>query len=201
MQQTLAEQLSSLESEEREKAELREIAAAADRRANSFAVELEETRASLEQAERFRKAAESDLSDAADRISEMSTANTNLAAQKRKLESDLAVTRADLDDSYVEAKMTQDVLNKALADVARQADELRNEQEHSSSAEKMRKALETQVKDLQTRLDQAEANALKGGKRFMQKLESRVSGLEFYLLLKEITVFNRSWLKLMSDRY
>lgn len=46
--------------------------------------------------------------------------------------------------------------------------------EHVSSVEKLRKALEQQVKDLQIRLDEAEANALKGGKRIIQKLEQRV---------------------------
>jgi len=39
----------------------------------------------------------------------------------------------------------------------------------------MRKGLEQQVKDLQIRLDEAEASALKGGKRIIQKLETRVS--------------------------
>jgi myosin protein heavy chain len=54
LQQSLAEQACQLESQEREKAELREAAAAADRRAHSFASELEEARAHLEQAERLR---------------------------------------------------------------------------------------------------------------------------------------------------
>ena len=39
----------------------------------------------------------------------------------------------------------------------------------------MRKALELHVKDLQDRLDQAEVNALKGGKRIIQKMEQRVN--------------------------
>ena len=39
----------------------------------------------------------------------------------------------------------------------------------------MRKGLEQQVKDLQIRLDEAEASALKGGKRIIQKLETRVN--------------------------
>lgn len=43
------------------------------------------------------------------------------------------------------------------------------------NVEKLRKSLEQQVKDLQVRLDEAEANALKGGKRIIQKLEQRVS--------------------------
>jgi myosin heavy chain 6/7 len=42
----------------------------------------------------------------------------------------------------------------------------------------LRKALETQIKELQVRLDEAETNALKGGKKAIQKLEQRVRELE-----------------------
>ena len=38
-----------------------------------------------------------------------------------------------------------------------------------------------QVKELQVRLDEAEASAMKGGKRMIQKLEQRVRDLEMDL--------------------
>ena len=41
----------------------------------------------------------------------------------------------------------------------------------------MRRALESQVKELQVRLDEAEASAMKGGKRMIQKLEQRVNNV------------------------
>merc|ERR1739846_12946 len=41
-----------------------------------------------------------------------------------------------------------------------------------------RKLFECQVKDVQQRLDEAEANALKGGKKAMNKMEGRVRELE-----------------------
>ena len=47
-------------------------------------------------------------------------------------------------------------------------------QEHAGHIEKIRRGLENQVKDLQSRLDEAEASAMKGGKRMLQKLEQRV---------------------------
>lgn len=47
--------------------------------------------------------------------------------------------------------------------------------------EKLRKALESQLKDMQVRLDEAEAQALKGGKKIIQKLEQRVSTFQFSL--------------------
>ena len=62
----------------------------------------------------------------------------------------------------------------AASDATRLSEELRQEQEHALHAERLRKGLEQQVKDLQTRLDDAEGNALKGGKRVISKLEQRV---------------------------
>ena len=49
------------------------------------------------------------------------------------------------------------------------------------SVERLRKGLEQQVKDLQVRLNEAEVNALKGGKRVIQKLEQRVE-LHFFFI-------------------
>ena len=54
------------------------------------------------------------------------------------------------------------------------AEELKKEQDTSSHLERMKKNLEATVKDLQQRLDEAESLALKGGKKQLQKLESRV---------------------------
>jgi predicted nuclease with TOPRIM domain len=68
-------------------------------------------------------------------------------------------------------------LNISEADVARLAEELRREQEHSVNVERLRKGLEQQVKDLQSRLDEAEGNVLKGGKRIIAKLEQRVRNI------------------------
>merc|ERR1719162_1278955 len=66
---------------------------------------------------------------------------------------------------------------KAMVDAARLADELRMEQEAALACERDRKLFECQVKDVQQRLDEAEANALKGGKKAMNKMEGRVREL------------------------
>merc|ERR1712000_311370 len=63
-------------------------------------------------------------------------------------------------------------------DAARLAEELRAEQDVAAGFERERKLLEYQVKDCQTRLDDAEANALKGGKKAMNKMETRIRELE-----------------------
>ena len=178
LRQVIADHDSQSEDHERQKAELREAVVSAERKASNLMVELDEFRSALEHNDRSRKAAEADLQDAADRMNELSSNNASLAAHKRKLESDVHVLRADLDDALIEAKNAQDALQKSYTEVSRHSDDLKFEQEHSLNAERCRKNLELQVKDLQFRLEQAESNALKGGKKVTQKLEQRISELE-----------------------
>ena len=65
------------------------------------------------------------------------------------------------------------------------AEELKKEQDQSSHLERMKKNMEQTVKDLQMRLDEAEQVALKGGRKQVQKLETRV-----ILLLPSVTSLN-----------
>ena len=86
--------------------------------------------------------------------------------------------QGDLDEMGSEAHLSEDKAKKAMVDAARIADELRNEQDLALSFEKDRKLMECQVKDMQQKLDEAEANALKGGKKAMNKMETRIRELE-----------------------
>ena len=54
------------------------------------------------------------------------------------------------------------------------AEELRSEQDHSMHIQKMYKSLEITIKDMQSRLEEAEMMALKGGKATITKLEHKV---------------------------
>merc|ERR1712098_493148 len=63
-------------------------------------------------------------------------------------------------------------------DAARLADELRSEQDIAMCLEKDRKLLEAQCKDTGARADEAEVNALKGGRKVMIKMETRIRELE-----------------------
>merc|ERR1712240_367270 len=65
-----------------------------------------------------------------------------------------------------------------MVDAARLADELRIEQDTAMALERDKKLLEAQVKDASSRLDEAEQNALKGGKKAMAKLDTRIRELE-----------------------
>ncbi|XP_072290992.1 myosin heavy chain, fast skeletal muscle-like [Eucyclogobius newberryi] len=158
--------------------DFKEQAAMIDRRNGLMVAEIEELRAALEQTERGRKIAEQELVDASERVGLLHSQNTSLLNTKKKLESDLVQIQSEVDDTVQEARNAEDKAKKAITDAAMMAEELKKEQDTSSHLERMKKNLEVAVKDLQHRLDEAENLAMKGGKKQLQKLESRVRELE-----------------------
>merc|ERR1719412_1663881 len=167
-----------LEGEQREKEIARDQMLVADRKAHAMQNALEEARSLLEQADRNRRGAEAELSDVNESLSEATVQNQSIAAAKRKMESEMQTLHGDLDEMSSEAKICEDKASKAMVDAARLADELRCEQDAAMMGEKQRKILETQAKEMQNRLDDAETNALKGGKKAMNKMETRIRELE-----------------------
>merc|ERR1711997_942295 len=127
---------------------------------------------------RMKKKLESDVSELDTALEHANAANQAIAGAKRKLESEMQTLHGDLDEMVSEAALSDDKAKKAMVDAARLADELRNEQDMAQGFERDRKLLECQVKDMQARLDDAETNALKGGKKAMNKMETRIRELE-----------------------
>merc|ERR1719266_911400 len=150
----------------------------ADRKAAAMQNTLEESRALLETADRQRRAAEQELADTNENLADLSNVNQSIAAARRKLESEFNQLTGDLDEMTTEAKYSEDKAARAMVDAARLADELRCEQELSMALEKDRKLLEAQCKDTGARADEAEVNALKGGRKAMIKMETRIRELE-----------------------
>uniref|UniRef100_A0A6I8MYH6 Myosin heavy chain 3 n=1 Tax=Ornithorhynchus anatinus TaxID=9258 RepID=A0A6I8MYH6_ORNAN len=161
--------------------DLKEQLAMVERRANLLQAEVEELRAALEQTERSRKMAEQELLDASERVQLLHTQNTSLIHTKKKLETDLTQLQSEVEDASREAKNAEEKAKKAITDAAIMAEELKKEQDTSAHLERMKKNLDQTVKDLQHRLDEAEQLALKGGKKQIQKLETRIRELEFEL--------------------
>merc|ERR1712036_130637 len=169
---------SKLENEQRAKELARDALVNGERKAHAMQNALEESRTMLEQADRNRRATEQDLSDVNESLSDATVQNQAIAAAKRKLDTELQTLHADLDEMTAEARLCEDKASKAMVDAARMADELRSEQEGAQNIEKNRRLGEAQVKDMQARLDESETNALKGGKKAMNKLETRIRELE-----------------------
>uniref|UniRef100_A0A6Q2Z9U0 Myosin motor domain-containing protein n=1 Tax=Esox lucius TaxID=8010 RepID=A0A6Q2Z9U0_ESOLU len=135
-----------------------------------------ETGKSIHELEKAKKTVETEKSEIQTALEEAE--NTSLLNSKKKLESDLVQVQGEVDDIVQESRNAEEKAKKAITDAAMMAEELKKEQDTSSHLERMKKNLEVTVKDLQHRLDEAENLAMKGGKKQLQKLESRVRELE-----------------------
>merc|ERR1711981_837233 len=169
------------EEESRQRREISEKAGLADRRANALQAELEESRAFLDSADRGKKQADMELAEARGAVNDMTTINSKANSDKRHLESAIHTMHAEIDDMLHQAKNSEEKAKKAMVDAARLADELRAEQEHSTSQEKAKRSLESQIAELEQRLAEANEIAAKGGRMAMAKLEARVRELEMEL--------------------
>merc|ERR1712001_618088 len=151
---------------------------AADRKAHANQNALEEARTMLEQSDRARRMVEQELADTNETLGDQTCTNQAIQGVKMKLDSELHTLNADLDEMASEASLSDEKAQKAMIDAARLAEELRAEQEAAQNLERERRLLEAQSKDMQSRLDEAEQNALKGGKKAMSKMDSRIRELE-----------------------
>merc|ERR1719187_2987875 len=170
-----------LEEENRQRREIAEKASLAERRANALAGELEESRALLDSAERGKKQADMELVEARGAVNDMTTINSKASAEKRHLESAIHTIHAEIDDMLQQAKNSEEKNKKAMIDAARLADELRAEQDHVNTQNKAKRALESQLLELENKLTEANENAIHGGRAAMAKLENRIRELELEL--------------------
>merc|ERR1719147_557929 len=178
IQQRLREVQARFEEETRAKAIAQDNLIAADRRCNANQNALEEARTLLDQADRNRRMIEQELADTNESLSDQTCTNQAICGAKMKSEQEMGAMSHDLDEMVAEAGMSEDKAQRAMVDAARLADELRQEQELAMALERDKKLLEAQVKDAQNRVDEAEQNALKGGKKAMAKMETRIRELE-----------------------
>merc|ERR1712088_1054795 len=132
----------------------------------------------LLQSDRNRRMIEQELADTNESLSDQTCTNQAIQGAKMKCEQEMSTLGHDLDEMSSEAGLSEEKAQRAMVDAARLADELRQEQEGAMMLERDKKLLEAQVKDAQTRVDEAEQNALKGGKKALAKMETRVRELE-----------------------
>merc|ERR1719229_862522 len=169
------------EEESRQRREIGEKAGLAERRAGALQGELEEARALLDSADRGKKQADMELVEAHGAVNDMTTVNSKATSDKRRLESAVHTMHAEIDDMLAQAKGSEEKAKRAMVDAARLADELRAEQDHSTAQGKAKRALETQINEVELRLTEANEMAAKGGRNQMAKLESRIRELEVEL--------------------
>merc|ERR1712136_487217 len=155
-QGSLRDTIQAYEDESRSRQQITEAVGIAERKANALGGEVEESRALLDSADRAKKQLDNDLADARNAVNEMQVINSK-------------------------AKHAEEKSKRAMVDAARLADELRAEQDHANAENRGKRTLDTQIGELENRLADAEASAMKAGKAAMSKLEMRIRELEMEL--------------------
>jgi chromosome segregation ATPase len=124
---------------------------------------------------------ETKLSELNVKITEITNINVNLNSTKTKLEKDLSMVSANYEDMARELKLADDRANKAANDAQHFEGLLREEQVKVSKIDNVKKALETEVKNLTIRMEEIETTAISSSKRTIQKMEQRIEELEVFL--------------------
>ena len=177
----LRDTIEAYESEARARQQVVEQVGITERKASALAGEMDESRALLDAAERSKRQLDIDLGDARNSINEMQNINSKEMAAKRALEGSLHTSQAEIDSLLLAAKNSEEKSKRAMVDAARLADELRAEQDHSNTELRNKKALESQLAEMETRLADTEDAAMRNGKAAMTKLEMKVRELEVEL--------------------
>merc|ERR1719290_155269 len=112
------------------------------------------------------------------RVTELTTINTNLSQVKVKLEKELAVVSRDYDDIARELKLADERANKAGTDAQHYESLLREEQNKMVSLVNAKKALENEVRSLSVKIEEIESTSVASSKRTIQKMEMRITELE-----------------------
>merc|ERR1712117_230808 len=178
IQTTIREIQAKYEDEVRAKTAAQDSLIAAERRVNANQNALEEARTLLEQSDRNRRMIEQELADTNETLSQQTCTNQAINGAKSKCEAEMNNLGHDLDEMTSEAKMSEEKAQRSMIDAARLAEELRAEQDVAMMLGRDKKLLEAQVKDAQSRVDEAEQTALKGGKKAIAKTETRIRELE-----------------------
>merc|ERR1711971_371672 len=119
-----------------------------------------------------------ELCEARGAVNDMTTINSKASSDKRGLESAVHTMHAEIDDMLAQAKSSEEKSKRAMVDAARLADELRAEQDHSNGQDKAKRALESQVTELEIELGSVQSKTSDTYKGF-QKAERRIKELQF----------------------
>ncbi|KAF8362008.1 myo-1 [Pristionchus pacificus] len=168
----------TLDDEQRKREEFRENYLSAEKRYAVAMAEHDEIMQRIDYTEKVRKQHELDAVDLKTQNTNLIAANAALSASKRKLENDVTISRNELGDAQNELKQSEERARKAMADAERLADEVKQEQEHISHIDRQRKGLELSAKELQAKIDDAEAAMIKFGQRALSKVEERIRAIE-----------------------
>merc|ERR1719249_589435 len=143
--------------------------------------ELSNTKKTLVQIMNEKKSFEAKLNELSVKITEITNINVNLTSVKTKLEKDLSLVQHNYEDMARELKLADDRANKAANDAQHFEGLLREESVKVQKLDNVKKALETEVRNMTVRIEEIETTAISSSKRTIQKMEMRIVELEEFL--------------------
>ncbi|CAF0735017.1 unnamed protein product [Brachionus calyciflorus] len=184
LQQSHKEVLDRLTEEQHMHDATRDQLSAAEKRASSLRAETEETKSLYERLDKTKKALEMELHDIEDKLNETQAACNRAIAEKKKYESDAISASDELHEIKYELRASDEKIRNLNANLLKKDEDLRHDKEIISELDASRKALEQQLRDTQTRIEEAEEFAKREAKRLNSKLETRLAQLETELDLE-----------------
>ena len=151
---------------------------ATERRANLMQAELEELRISIEQAEKQRKQADAELTAANDRVNELQIEINGMSKERRGLEMEVNAANAAVEEAINSARGAETTGKKASADAAKMAEQLNREVSRNAMLEAKKSKVDAQVVTMEQKIRELESGSLKGGKKYVLKLEMDQRELE-----------------------
>ncbi|CAJ0577938.1 unnamed protein product, partial [Mesorhabditis spiculigera] len=178
VQEQIRDSQLQVEDEQRQRDELRDQFFNANKRGEMLQGERDDLKRQLNANEADRRQAEQDAASAREAANDALSQVTSANSMKRKLEGEIQAIHSDIDDTMKEFRHADENAKRAISDASRLAEELKQQQDASRAADSARQHLEGQTREFKVRLDEAEALALKGGKKTIAKLEQRNRELE-----------------------
>merc|ERR1712076_111385 len=105
--------------------------------------------------------------------------------EKRKLETELIHTQNECEEIISQSRAAEALSKKALADTANIEEKLKKEHSVCQHMEKAKKVLESQVRELQNKLDESEQSAIRSSRKEVQLMELKLKELEQDLLSEQ----------------
>lgn len=118
----------------------------------------------------------------------MQAAYNKVLTEKKKFEADAIAATDELYEAKYELKNAEEKVKNLNSTLLKREEELKQEKEINHELENSRKSLEQQLKDIQTRVEDAEDFAKRETKRISNKFEARVSSQDIQTLINILTV-------------
>ena len=166
-----------IESVRRDADLVRDYVIVAERKVCTLKNSVEENRSMLDHSDKLRRQIEQELSEVNEEQSKMEFKNSTAEQEKRRIDSDLVDLQVELDEVKSELNDRESKAKSNMIEAAKIAEELHMEQQLTEGLVNEIKILETKVKDMSAKIDEAENTCMKNGKKQVSKHEDRIREL------------------------